>query len=131
MSTSLGNHINKYTVLFTVVCAVAFLALFYTASVNAAPVDVLKACDYESQVCKGTNGDTVNTIIGNVINLLIMVVGIISVIMIVIGGIRYTTSSGNASETKTARDTIIYSIVGLVISIMAFAIVNFVLNGLK
>lgn len=96
----------------------------------AAPVDVLKKCDAESQVCKGTNKNSLYVLIGNVVNLLLTIAGIIAVIMIVIGGIRYTTSAGDAGQTKSARDTIIYAVVGLVVAIMAFAIVNFVLREL-
>lgn len=94
----------------------------------AAPVDVLQKCDAESQVCKGTNKNSLFVLIGNVVNLLLTIAGIIAVIMIVIGGIRYTTSAGDAGQTKSARDTIIYAVAGLVIAIMAFAIVNWVLS---
>src|SRR5690349_9064207 len=87
----------------------------------AAPVDVLEKCDAESQVCKGTNKNSLYVLIGNVVNLLLTIAGIIAVIMIVIGGIRYTTSAGDAGQTKSARDTIIYAVVGLVVAIMAFA----------
>jgi ABC-type Na+ efflux pump permease subunit len=48
--------------------------------------------------------------------------------MIVVGGIRYTTSNGNASQVKEAKDTILYAVVGLVVAIMSFSIVNFVLG---
>ena len=98
--------------------------------VHAAPVDVLKKCDSESQVCKGTNKNSLFVLIGNVVDLLLIIAGIIAVIMIVIGGIRYTTSAGDAGQTKSARDTIIYAVAGLVVAIMAFAIVNFVLSEL-
>jgi hypothetical protein len=50
--------------------------------------------------------------------------------MIIVGGLRYVTSGGDASSTKAARDTILYAVVGLVIAVMAFAIVNFVLGAL-
>lgn len=111
---------------------------FLAPVAGAAPVDVLKQCDAsaannDSQVCaeRKANNNTLPTLLKNVINLLLIVIGIISVIMIVIGGFRYTTSAGDAGQTKSARDTIIYAIVGLVIAIMSFALVNFVLNNLK
>jgi hypothetical protein len=96
----------------------------------AAPVDVLEKCDNESKVCKGTNKNSLYDLMGNVVNLLLILIGIISVIMIIIGGIRYTTSAGDAGQTKSARDTVIYAVAGLVVAIMAFAIVNFVLSRL-
>lgn len=96
----------------------------------AAPIDVLKACDAQSQVCKGTNKNSLYTVIENVINVLLYAIGIISVIMIIIGGIRYATSGGDSSQTKSARDTIIYAVAGLVVAIMSFSLVNFVLSRL-
>jgi hypothetical protein len=51
--------------------------------------------------------------------------------MIVIGGIKYTTSNGDSSAITSAKNTILYSVVGLVVAILAFAIVNFVLGAFK
>ena len=68
---------------------------------------------------------TVNTIISVILG----VVGFIAVVMIIIGGISYTTSAGDASKVKKAKDTILYGVVGLVIALLAFAIVNFVLTS--
>ena len=67
--------------------------------------------------------------IKNIVNLLLFILGAIAVIMIIIGGIRYTTSNGDASNTKAAKDTILYAVVGLVVAILAYAIVNFVLGA--
>ncbi len=72
--------------------------------------------------------ETVPALVKNIVNLLLVVLGFISVIMIIIGGIRYTTSNGDANNTKSAKDTILYSVVGLVVAILAYAIVNFVLD---
>jgi len=66
----------------------------------------------------------------NIINLIIFVVGIVAVVMLVIGGVQYTMSQGDATQVKKAKDTILYGIVGLVVAILAWAIVNFVLDGL-
>lgn len=67
--------------------------------------------------------------IKNITNTMLLAIGVISVIMIVIGGIRYTVSGGDEKGTKGAKDTILYSIIGLVVALLAFAIVNFVLNN--
>lgn len=60
------------------------------------------------------------------INTFIFVVGAVAVLMLVIGGLRYVLSGGDASQTKSAKDTILYAIIGVVIALMAYAIVNFV-----
>ncbi len=65
-----------------------------------------------------------------VVNVIIGVVGFLAVIMIIVGGITYTTSAGDAGKVKKAKDTIMYGIIGLIVAILAFAIVNFVLGNL-
>lgn len=62
-------------------------------------------------------------------NVLLFIVGAISVIMIVIGGLRYVLSGGNSSNITAAKNTILYAIVGLVIAILAYAIINFVIGS--
>ena len=63
-----------------------------------------------------------------VVNVLLFIIGAVSVIMLIYGGIRYTTSGGNANSVTAAKNTIMYSIVGLIIAILAFAVVNFVVK---
>lgn len=66
-----------------------------------------------------------------IVNVLLFVLGAIAVIMIIIGGIRYATSNGDASATKSAKDTVLYAVVGLIVAILAYAIVNFTLSAFK
>ncbi len=67
--------------------------------------------------------------ISTIINVILGVVGIVAVIMVILGGIQYTTAAGDPAKAKRAKDTILYGIIGLVISLLAFAIVNFVLKN--
>lgn len=67
--------------------------------------------------------------IGSAISLALSMMGVATVVVIVIGGIQYITSQGDAGKTVKARNTILYGIVGLVICLLAYAIVNFVLTG--
>ena len=76
-----------------------------------------------------TGGKEVGTVVVDVINLMLYIIGILSVIMIIFSGIKYATSAGATDKVKSAKDTLIYSVVGLIIAIFAFAIVNFVLKG--
>ena len=66
--------------------------------------------------------------IKTVTNVLLFVLGAIAVIMIIIGGIRYTTSNGDSGQVTSAKNTILYAVVGLVIALLAYAIVNFVVD---
>ncbi len=97
---------------------------------NAYAVSVFDQCagaNADTAICKAKDDNAAN-MITIIINTLLVVLGMIAVIMIVIGGIRYTTSNGDPGGIKSAKDTIIYSVVGLVVAIMSFAIVNFVVG---
>ena len=71
----------------------------------------------------------VNGIIKTIVEVLLTAVGAISIIMIVIGGILFALSSGDAQKAAKARSTILYAVVGLIVSVFASAIVNFVFDG--
>ncbi|MBQ6130419.1 hypothetical protein IJI72_01895 [Candidatus Saccharibacteria bacterium] len=66
----------------------------------------------------------------NIINTILYVVGILSVVVVIYGGVQYTISTGDQSKVTSAKNTIIYGLVGLAISILAYAIVNFVVTKL-
>lgn len=63
-------------------------------------------------------------------NVMLFAVGAISVIMVVIGGLRYVISGGNSTNITTAKNTILYAIIGLIISMLAYALINFVIGSL-
>lgn len=96
---------------------------------SAHAISVFTPCsgNTTSKVC-ASKSDNATSFAKTAVNLLLTVLGIISVIMIVIGGIRYTTSGGDAAGLKNARDTIIYAVVGLIVAILSFSIVNFVIS---
>lgn len=99
-------------------------------ALDANAVNVFDQCagNNTAAVCKAQGTDNATSMIKIVIDTLLFVLGIISVIMIVIGGIRYTTSNGDPSSLKTAKDTVLYAVVGLVVAILSYSIVNFVVG---
>ena len=70
-----------------------------------------------------------DSIIRRVINLMLYAVGVISVIMLIYGGFRYVISGGQKESVTAAKNTILYAIVGLIISIFSYAIVKFVISA--
>src|SRR4051812_14255305 len=62
-------------------------------------------------------------------NVLLFLIGAISVIMLIIGGIRYVVSGGDSTAVQNAKNTILYAIVGVVVAILAYAVVNFVITS--
>ncbi len=81
---------------------------------------------------KDDSGKEINLFqtIQTIINWILAVLGLVAVIMVIIGGFTYMTSQGDPTKTKKARDTILYGIIGLIIALLAFAIVNFVLANI-
>ena len=77
----------------------------------------------------GGGDDLVGSVTG-ILNAVIAVLGIVAVVVIIIGGVSYMTSSGDASKVKKAKDTILYGVIGLIIVALSFAIVNFVIGNL-
>jgi len=104
------------------------------ASVNAAAPNIQESVSQGT--CLSTNVDcdtadaegTANNLIADVINIFSLVVGVVSVIMIIIGGFQYITSAGDSNKVGTAKNTILYAIIGLVIVALAQFIVQFVLS---
>jgi hypothetical protein len=81
-------------------------------------------CDADT----GDPGGKLNDIIATVINVFSIVVGIIAVIMIIIGGLKYITSSGDSGNVTGAKNTILYAVVGLIVVALAQFVVKFVLD---
>lgn len=77
----------------------------------------------------GTSSKTsINSIIKTIVDVLLFIIAAVSVIMIIIGGIKYTISQGDSSAVTSAKNTILYAVVGLLVAMFAFAIVNFVVT---
>lgn len=100
--------------------------MFFANATDAIKNGASTAC---GSSCNNTT--TVQSIFSNVAGVLIFVVGAISVIMIIIGGLRYVLSNGDSKAAGAAKDTILYSVIGLVVAIAAFAIVSFVTTSVK
>ncbi len=78
---------------------------------------------------QSTAGDKVNDIVRVVVNIFSVVVGVASVVMIILGGLKYVTSGGESSNLSSAKNTILYAIVGLIVVALSQIIVRFVLKN--
>lgn len=126
--------VSKFFVAFSLICSVLF--------VQAAPALAQTSPEITQGLCAGVNLDTnnpncgggneatqkINNLIHTVINLLSLVVGIVAVIMIIVGGLRYITSGGSDTGVTSAKNTILYAVIGLIIVALAQLLVRFVLN---
>jgi hypothetical protein len=93
---------------------------------QGANLKVEEDCNIDTTSEEGTN--KINNIITTVINLFSLVVGVVAVIMIIIGGLKYITSGGDSGNITGAKNTILYAVIGLVVVALAQFIVKFVLG---
>ncbi len=110
-----------------------------------APAPVLAAqgnCDPNNlsldsgAACSQANGTKDNLfgqggIFQTIANTLIFLVGAVSVLFLIVGGLRYAVSNGDPKNVEAAKNTITYAIVGIVIAILSFAAVQFIINALN
>ncbi len=126
------KQISKAKVLAAVMC----LAMVFTA---VSPVSLPVYADAKDEVKKGA--DMTNSggsakqdlpdIITTIINVMLFIAAALAVIMIIYGGIRYITAHGDEKQVKVAKDTIVYSVAGLIIAILAYALVTFIFDRFK
>ena len=101
------------------------------------------AIDPNKSLCEGSGGTwsgsscsndaaegrTVEGTFETVVNILLLLVGAVSVIMIVVGGIKLVTSGGNQQSITSAKNTIMYAVVGIIVAFLAYAVIKFVLGS--
>ena len=96
--------------------------IYFLAEAPTNPSEQMKNIDGSDTSLQGT--------ILNVLNVVFVIIGIVAVIVIIIGGVTYATSQGDPSKVTKGKKIMITGIVGLIIVILAFAIVDFVLGAL-
>lgn len=113
-----------------------FVFMLVVGSVSAAEQPFQYVCDGPaggSTVCQEKN-KTNNPLFGETgiltraIGVLALITGIASVIMVIVGGFKYVTSTGDPAKVNSAKDTILYAIIGAVVALLSQAIVSFVLT---
>jgi hypothetical protein len=128
----------KKAALVITVMAVAFVVIPHAAFAETAQESLCKGAQGTggasnpdgSGGCSGS-GPTVMGVIGAITDLLLYLAGAIAVVMIILGGIRYASSNGDQNAVTGAKNTIMYAVIGLVVTILAYAIVHFVLTNIK
>ena len=96
-------------------------------------IDCNSLDDYQKSMVAECNGGTTTRAEDSalaIINTVLGVVAVVAVVFIIVGGVQYITSSGDTGKAMKAKNTIMYAVIGLVIALLAFAIVNFVLSNI-
>jgi hypothetical protein len=114
----------------------AVFALTFVPLQPAAAIDVFGDCTGDAantSICKATKTDKLfgpNGLWNRILNTFTYIIGAIAVLMIIIGSFRYVTSNGEPAQLTSAKNTILYAAIGLVLAAMSNAIVNFVLTNI-
>lgn len=132
---------NAMLTLAAALALAAPVAVAVGGTAYAVDVDKSVECGVELQAEAVTNGSgnctvtdssaRVNDLIKLVINIFSLVVGVVSIIMIIVGGLRYIISGGDSGNVTSAKNTILYAIVGLVVVALAQVIVRYVLGRVR
>jgi cytochrome bd-type quinol oxidase subunit 2 len=129
------KNIRKTVATIVASLALALIPVLAPAAVSAANIgDNLKCgsnLDATGDGCNSTvteGSSNLNNVITDIVNIFSVIVGIVSVIMIIYGGFRYVTSGGDSGNVSSAKNTIIYAVIGLVVVALAQFIVQFVLD---
>lgn len=119
---------KKSTKLF--VSIFAAFALAFAGLTNVSALTLQEGA--QAAQCDGCPADLFGDtgVFRQITNTILYIVGIIAVIMLIVGGIRYVISGGDSKKVTDAKNTVLYAIIGLIISFLAFAIVNFVISAL-
>ena len=106
---------------------------FVTAGMTAGTAGALTLQEgAEAARCDGCPEDLFGDagVFKQITNTILYIVGVIAVIVLIIGGIRYLISGGDSKKVTDAKNTVLYAIIGLIIALLSFAIVNFVISAL-
>ena len=104
-----------------------FTVISFSTPILALECNGLGANDKaDTGICGPNNNETVQESVQPILNVFYFVIGFLAVFFIVFGGIKYIMSSGDANKTATAKNTILYAAIGLIVALAAYAITNFV-----
>lgn len=132
--TLLASKIARFPALMIMIAGLLFMPLL-TPQVGAQEI--------QENLCRGANLDTSGTdcgaefgvaeeqiseLIATAIDIFSLIIGIIAVVMIMVGGVKYITSQGSSDSVSGAKNTILYAVIGLIVVALAQLIVRFVLG---
>ena len=128
------NALKKIGQIATGIAAALTLLAGRAMAANSEVTNVANPASAGAEAAKGNGTPTEligsNGVFTRITNTVLYAVGIISVIMLIYGGLRYVVSGGDSKKVTDAKNTIIYAIIGLIVAILSYAIVNFVINAI-
>jgi len=119
---------KKYTLLSLGIIVGFGLAVLPVAVSAVNVFDEVCTTSPDNPICNEGKTDQLGSTVGIIVNTLLYILGAVAVIVIILGGISYVTSTGDPAAITKAKSSITYAVIGLVIAILAYAIVNYVVK---
>ena len=114
--------------------ALLCLGVLSVPTYAAEPTEVQDPCKlHESEfqeLCKKGSETDAKVKVGKILNVVYGLIGVVAVVFVIIGGFKYMTSQGEPGRVQQAKNTIMYALIGLIITVSAFAITAFILQAL-
>lgn len=132
MKKIINKILNSAGMLAFAIASVGVISLGAAVPANAQNCDAGELSIQSGANCGQGNGQPANLFDGDdsmfkrITDVMLFIIGAISVIMLIVGGIRYVVSGGDQGAVQSAKNTILYAIVGIIVAILAYAVVNFV-----
>jgi|JI10StandDraft_1071094.scaffolds.fasta_scaffold395288_2 hypothetical protein len=134
INRGLKSILSKISLISLILIMVTLISLSLRVTTVYADDALSDACRQfpDSEVCAqratDPNGSKVTVVIMNIINFIVYLTASISVLMLIFGGFKYVLSQGDSNQTKSGKDTIMYALIGLFISVNAMFVVRYVIS---
>ena len=127
------NIVKKVSQILTGAAAAATLAAGRAMAVTDAVANPTSNPAQEgADIAKGDfMPEDLTVVFHRITNTVLIVIGAVSVIMLIWGGLRYVISGGDSKKVTDAKNTILYAIIGLIICLLAYSIINFVITAIS
>lgn len=100
-------------------------------NINKCPSEAINQAANANGVCETPGPVQLVILITNLVKVALTLVGTVALLFLIIGGFYYITSAGNPDNVGKAKQTILYSIIGLILAIVSYAIINFIINQIQ
>ena len=107
----------------------ALISLPTFASTDACSALPSGSAAWEAAGC-GNSGDKLSGLVVGILNAIIGIASLVAVVFIIVGGVNYMTSAGDSAKVQKAKSTILYALIGLVVCVLSFAIVNWAIGAI-
>ena len=116
-------------ILATILICFITLSFGFNVFATSSGWNMEEACKLNPDAAMCQSNPDAPKFVGNIFNIIIGILGIVAVVGIIVGGYQFVTSRGDPGQTVKARNILVFSVVGLIVALLSFAIVNFVINN--